>query len=323
MRNVASIIQERAKVNEAIRGFFAGRGYTEVETPLVVRSPDLSSNLTPFETFVRTPEGMRYEAALITSPEFSMKKLLGLGCDRIFSLAKVFRNDEAFDETHNPEFTMLEWYQQGADYKDGMNETEGLIRSVLAAFGKELPPFRRLRVREAILERTGIDTDALIGNLDAWKEACASRGIHTDVSDTESDYFYRLFLKEVETDLGPDPVFVYDYPKCQAALAKLTPDGKYGERFELYVGGVEFCNAFTELVDPVEQRARFAEDAEERKNLGKTPFPVDEELLTLLPSVRQPTFGNALGVDRLHMCATGKASIKDVIPFPASELFKE
>jgi len=322
-RDIRTIAKEREIVNNTIRSFFSARGYVEVETPIVVQSPGMEPNLMPFETDVIEPDGKRHHAGLITSPEYSMKKLLGLGMERIYTSTKVFRNDEELGGTHNPEFTMLEWYCQGADYVACMDETEALVKETCAASGRMLPAFRRVRVRDLFLEHVGIDLDQITAGCGdpAYDEAFERYEIHRDPTDTESDLYYRLFLALVEPNLGTDPIFVYDYPAHQASLSRLTPDGKYGERFELYVDGLELCNAFTELVNADEQRGRFLAEAEERHALGKTVFPVDESLLALLPSVRQPTFGNALGVDRLHMVATGKTSIEDVILFPASKLF--
>lgn len=321
MRPVETIARERALLNETIRDFLKARGYLEVETPLFVASPDISPNLTHFETVAVEPNGTEYRGALITSPEYSMKKLLGQGLEAIYSLTKVFRNNEEFGGTHNPEFTMLEWYRQGKDYHFGMDETEALVQASLVAFGKSaLPKFKRMRVRDLFLQHIGLDLDTATES--DQRAACERLGLHPSETDTESDLFYRLFLAKVEPNLGDDPIFVYDYPKHQAALSRLTPDGKYGERFELYVGGLELCNAFTELTDAVEQRQRFECELEERKTLGKTRFPIDEELLKRLPSVRHPTFGNALGVDRLHMLCAGVASIRDVLLFPAADLFK-
>jgi lysyl-tRNA synthetase class 2 len=319
MRNIVSIAAERQLVNETIRGFFKSRGFVDVETPIVVASPDVSPNLMPFETNVIEPDGKTHHAALITSPEFSMKKLLGSGLEKIFSITKVFRNNESLGGNHNPEFSMLEWYEQGIDYERGMEQTESLVRAVFKAFERDLPGFARLRVRDAFLDRVGIDLDH--ASADDLRAACEKHGIHTDSSDTESDLYYRLFLAKIEPELGPAPVFVYDYPTHQAALAALTPDGKYAQRFELYIGGLELCNAFTELTNAQEQRVRFEGELEERRRLGKATFPVDENLLALLPSVRHPTFGNALGIDRLHMLAAGKSKIEDVLLFPAKELF--
>ncbi len=321
MRDIHQIAQERERILNAIRAFFKGRGYTEVETPLVVRSPGMEPNLSPFETTVVEPNGTKHPAALITSPEYSMKKLMGLGLEKIFTITKVFRNEEEFGGTHNPEFTMIEWYQQGADYHVCMDETQGMIESVGAVVGSEFPleDWRRVRVRDLFLEFVGIDLNE--ASSASLREACVKHGIHTAEHDTESDLFYRLFLAKVEPNLRGN-IFVYDYPTHQAALARLTPDGRYGERFELYLNGLEICNAFTELTDAKEQRRRFEEEAKERAVLGKTVHPIDERFLELLPSVRTPSFGNALGIDRLHMILTGRTHIEEVLLFPASELFK-
>ena len=168
------------------------------------------------------------------------------------------------------------------------------------------------------MQYVGLDLN--ISDRNILFSACNSNGIHTTPNDTESDLFYRLFLTKIEPKISGN-VFVYDYPKYQASLSRLAQDGKYGERFELYMNGLELCNGFTELTDAKEQCKRFEEEAEERKQAGKTVHPIDEELLSLLPSVRTPTFGNALGIDRLHMILTGQTKIEDVMLFPASSLF--
>lgn len=320
MRDIKQIAKERGIINDAIRTFFKNREYTEVETPIVVRSPGMEPNLSPFETIIVEPNGKAHRAALITSPEYSMKKLLGRGMEKIFTITKVFRNEEEFGGTHNPEFTMIEWYQQGADYHACMDETEALMRFCDEQIGQSRlqGTWKRKRVSELFEEYVGVD----LGESDrqALFLACERHGIHTSEQDTESDLFYRLFLTKIEPNLKGN-LFVYDYPKYQAALSRLNPDGKYGQRFELYIQGLELCNGFTELTDRSEQRLRFEEEATERALLKKTVHPIDETFLNLLPSVRTPSFGNALGVDRLHMVLTGKEHLEDVILFPASELF--
>ena len=326
-RDIQKIAKEREIVNNTIRSFFCEHGYIEVETPIVVRSPGMEPNLFPFETTVVEADGTRHTAGLITSPEYSMKKLMGQGMEKIFTITKVFRNVEEFGGTHNTEFSMLEWYQQGADYHACMDETEDLVRAVCETFESYKSrsglirnnPFRRVRVRELFLEHVGLDLD--FATPDDLRTSCATHKIHTDPSDTESDLFYRLFLTLVEPNLGMAPIFVYDYPPHQAALSRLTPDGKYGERFELYIDGLEICNAFTELVNADEQRRRFEIEGEERRMLGKTVFPIDEELLRLLPNIKNPSFGNALGIDRLHMIAAGMNNIEDVQLFSGKQLF--
>ncbi len=323
------LFEDKAKLSEAIREFFRLRGYLEVETPILVASPDMSPALTPFETELVAADGSVRRGGLITSPEFSMKKLLGEGLEKIFTLTKVFRNSDFFvddaPKQHNPEFTMLEWYQQGMDYLAGMDETEALVKFCATAFSETtpgvVPDYTRVHIPTRFKEITSLDLDT--ASNDDLKSACQTLGLLTDQTDTWSDLFHRIFVTHIETRLPKTGAFVYDFPKQQAALSRLTPDGKYAERFELYLGGEELCNAFSELTDAAEQRRRFEEEAAERKRLGKPLFPIDEELLRLLPSLRQPTFGNALGVDRLLMHLTQAKSIEDVLAFPTQKLFKK
>lgn len=291
------IIKARTDLYDAVRGFFRERGYLEVETPLMVSSPGMEPNLDPFVVG---------ELGLITSPEYSMKKLLGSGLEKIFTITKVFRSGEfETDELHNPEFSMLEWYEQGVDYKTGMDQTEELVKHCARKMSvspniEVFESWPRYRVRDLMLEHAGIDLD--------------ENPFTGDDQDSPSDQFYRVWVEQVEPKLPKDRAFfVYDYPVFQSALARLTPDGKYAERFEAFLGETELGNAFTELVDPDEQRTRFEVEAKEREELGKRVWPIDEELLALLSSVREPTFGNALGLDRLLMVLTNSKSIEDVI----------
>ncbi|KKR04341.1 MAG: hypothetical protein UT30_C0009G0051 [Candidatus Uhrbacteria bacterium GW2011_GWF2_39_13] len=308
------IAQERQEMNERIRLFFRERGYLEVETPILVASPGMEPNLTPFETVILEPNRKKHQAALITSPEYSMKKLLGNGFEKIFTITKVFRNEESLGGMHNPEFTMLEWYQQGADYHACMDETQELLQ--VLGFQH---PIERVRLRDLFLERVQIDLDHI--DEKGLQEVCQTHGIIWDHSDTLSDLFYRLFLEKIEPTFKGRNLFVYDYPYYQAALAALTPDARYGQRFELYLNGLELCNGFTELNDAVQQRERFNEEALERQKLEKPVFPIDEELLRLLPSMHTPTFGNALGIDRLHMALKGYTRIQETLLFPGDYLF--
>lgn len=296
------------------------RGFVEIEAPLLVQSPDMEPTLSPLETDLKTTN----RAALITSPEYSMKKLLGEGSAKIFSLGKVFRDEEVWDETHVSEFTMLEWYQAGVDYQEGMGQTRELIKAVAETLGvKEHPLLRSWEKKqvEELFEEIGISS---VGerSREALMTEAKSRDLHVAEDDTWSDVFYRLYASLIEPDLPEDQAtIIYDYPLPQAALARPCPDGVYAERFELFSGKLELCNAFTELTDAKEQRKRFEEEQKERARLGKTVFPIDEELLGLLPSVPNPTFGNALGIDRLLMTLLGAESIEEVLLFPPTRLF--
>lgn len=319
MSDIILQLKERQMINDVIRSFFRVRGYIEVETPILVQSPDMEPNLTPFETVIKTPGGKNYPAGLITSPEYSMKKLLGLGAQKIFTLTKVFRNNETLGGIHNPEFTMLEWYSQGEDFHVCMKETEDLIKTIFEKFGKFFSPCEKKLVPELFHELIGVDLAN--SGLKELQLACERLEIHTDPSDTESDLFYRLFLSKIEPTFTGKNIIVHTYPKYQAALSRLTPDGKFGERFELYYQGIEICNGFTELTDSTEQRKRFEKERDERIRLGRPTFPIDENLLNLLASIRNPSFGNALGVDRLLMLVTGKTLIDEVLAFSVNKLF--
>jgi lysyl-tRNA synthetase class 2 len=346
-------IEIRQKVMESIRDFFAFEGFVEVEAPLLVSSPDLSPNLTPFSVEVENADGKKYPAHLITSPEFSMKKMLAAGMEKIFSLGKVFRNQEPFGpgfgerSTHNPEFTMLEWYRAGADYNVLMEDTERLVRYCAKAITLdkskseqpnseekptkrdfdfssrilEFPRWKRLSLKEAFAE-IGLNLDELLTR-DTMAKAAADRGYRVSEGDTFDDCFFKIFLTEIEPKLGvTEPVILYDYPIQMAALARPKPgDPRYAERFEAYAGGMELCNCFSELTDPTEQRRRFEEEREERHRLGKEAPPIDEDLLSALGSAPASS-GNAMGVDRLVMLLAGVKNIEDVTLFPAGELFK-
>ena len=327
VKSIVHIAHERQIINQSIRSFFVDRGYTEVETPIVVRSPGMEPNLVPFETMVIEPNGVAHTAALITSPEYFMKKLLGLGMQKIFTITKVFRNEESFGGNHNPEFSMIERYQKGAEYHVCMHATTELITSVAQNLSLHqcsinqdvfLTDWKHVRVQELFLEYLGLDLST--ASSEQLRQTCMHHHIHCDASDTESDFFYRLFLSKIEPELR-GKMFVVDYPKYQASLARLTLDQHYGERFELYLNGLEICNGFTELTDSQEQRSRFLEEAKERATLNRTVHPIDETFLNLLPSLQIPTFGNALGIDRLHMFLMNRDRIEDVMLFSAQDLF--
>ncbi|HBL39804.1 TPA: EF-P lysine aminoacylase GenX [Candidatus Uhrbacteria bacterium] len=315
------IAKIRMDALSAIRFFFVSRDFVEVETPLLVASPDMDPALSPLE--VRLKAGGK--AALITSPEYSLKKLLGSGMKKIFSLNKVFRDEEAWDERHVSEFTMVEWYEAGADYRSGMRQTRELILAVATALNVVEHPLLKewevKRMEELFAENLGVEQVGL-----RTREELLARArrldIHTHESDSWSDVFYRLYLAKIEPTLPTDRATVIcDYPLPQAALSRPCPDGVYAERFELFSGTLELCNAFTELTDADEQRRRFECERAERERLGKTVFPIDEELLRLLPSVQNPTFGNALGVDRLLMTLLGAKSLDEILLFPPVRLF--
>ncbi len=278
--------------------FFAERGYTQVRTPLAVQCPGMEPNLDPVGVDLHVIRRGKVRAGLITSPEYSMKKLLGVGMERIYTVTPVFRNVEELGGDHSIEFTMIEWYRQHADYHACMDETEALIDGFIGTSPQRSPQ-----------GEVGWPRYSYVDELAAWK------------GPTSDDTFNHYILPELMK--RADRFFVKEFPMSEAALAQKSPDGRSAERFEAYVGGMELCNGFTELVDADEQRARFLIELEERRKAGKEAFPVDEELLRQLSSVASPTFGNALGVDRLVMLKAGTKDIDSIHLFPPSERFQQ
>jgi elongation factor P--(R)-beta-lysine ligase len=322
----------RQKVMESIRDFFASEGFTEAEPPMLVRSPGMEPNLSPFKTRIFDEKGRASDGFLITSPEYSCKKMLAAGLRKVYSLGKSFRNGEEFGGTHNPEFTMLEWYRAGEDYTKAMGEIQQLVDHCRVAVGapaivdfrgKKInlaKPWRRVSMKELFSE-VGIDLDSCLTR-ETMAEAAKRKGYDIFPGDTFDDCFFKIFLTEIEPKVtSGDPVIIYDYPIQMTALSKPKEDDpRYAERFEAYAGGIELCNAFSELTDSSVARARLDEEHQERLRLGKDDYPLDEDFIASLADM-PPATGNALGVDRLVMLLTGAESIDDVILFPASELF--
>ncbi|GMU26048.1 EF-P lysine aminoacylase GenX [Patescibacteria group bacterium] len=321
-------LKQKAAAVKAIRQFFDERGYTEMHTPRLVGLPGQEPHLEPFWTEVIEQGGAPHPAALVTSPEYSMKKLLAAGMDRIYDLGPCFRNEEPFDGSHDPEFLMLEWYRKNADLDSLMDETEEMVKAVRRepwAVGQSslIPdgPFRRVTCEEAWRMYAGTELAPLLEDREAMARVALEHGQTVSESDSWDDIYFKIFLSAIEPKLGSEPTFLYRYPASQAALARRTTnDQRFADRVELYIGGLELANGFAELTDANEQRKRFLEEQEMRRKLGKDVWPVDEALLRALPDMGN-TVGTAFGVDRFAMLLTGAASINEVIPFSARERF--
>ena len=324
----------RAAILAAIRGWFAERGFVEVETPALQVSPGLEPHLAAFETALGEPfrDGAATPMFLHSSPEFAMKKLLAAGEEKIFQLARCFRNEER-SPTHHPEFTMLEWYRAGASWRDLWADCEGLLAAAAAAAGAARftraglsadprAPWTRLSVCDAFARHAGIDLAAALDDpADPAPLAARARaaGIRTGENDSWEDVFFRIFLARVEPALGIGaPAILYGYPASMAALARLGPDRRFAERFEVFVCGLELANGYGELTDADEQRARFAADRALRRRLRGEAYPVDEDFLAALDRGLPDCAGIALGVDRLVMLATGAERIEDVLWAPVA-----
>ena len=307
-------LRRRALLTRATRAFFDARGYTEVETPYAVPVPGEEVHLRAFRTEQVGPDGTRTPLWLHTSPEFAMKRLLVAGAGAIWQLARVWRNEEGSD-THAAEFSMLEWYRPGASMASLMDETEAFLRAVLPPVVRcrgvetRLDRFERLTMAEAFKRWVGADVLATAGDAPAL---AAQSGARLREGEGWEDLFFRLLLERVEPHLGrDDPTFLTHWPAAQAALAQRDPaDPRAALRFELFLCGMELANAFEELTDPAEQRARFSADRARREALYGPGWGLDEDLLAALECGMPPGSGIALGFDRLAMVASGANRIE-------------
>ena len=328
------LLLARGRIGAAVRAWFAARDFIEVETAALQVSPGNETHLHAFATELISPGGERQPLYLRTSPEFSCKKLLAAGETRIFDFARVFRNRER-GALHHPEFTMLEWYRANESYETLMEDCAALISEVARAAGakqftfrdKTIDPFaapERVTVAEAFTRHVGIDLLATVsegkGDRARLAGAAANAGVAIAADDTWGDIFSRILAERVEPHLGIGRATVlYEYPLPLAALARPKPgSAKVAERFELYACGVELANAFGELTDVAEQRARFEAAMASRQRIHGERYPVDEDFLAALAQMPQAS-GIALGFDRLVMLATGAQRIEQVIWTPAVE----
>ncbi len=305
----------RSRVVAAIRRWLDDRGFLEVETPVL--QPLYGGALArPFTTHHNALDRDLY---LRVATELYLKRLIVGGLERVYELGKDFRN-EGLSPKHNPEFTMLEFYEAYADYSDIAAELEQLVSFVAAEIGYEgeidfSTPWRRVSLGDAIEERTGVD---VLGHRDrdALTAAAAARGIGLAPGDTWPQLVDELLSKHVEPELR-DPTFVVDYPVELSPFAKAhrTESGLV-ERFECFAGGMEFANAFTELNDPDEQRARFEEQQRHTAEGDDEAQPYDEDFVRALEQGMPPTGGIGVGIDRLVMLLSGRNSIREVVLFP-------
>ncbi len=296
-----------------IRDFFAERDVMEVETPLLSASTVADPHLASFTTrYHGVGKGWDQILYLQTSPEYAMKRLLAAGSGPVFQICKAFRDGET-GRWHNPEFTLLEWYRPGYDYRHLMGEVDELVRSLLRR-----SPATRMTYAEAFAMAVGADpfaaSDEALAGLAADFGLSAGNGAGLD-RDSCLDF---LFSQRVQPALaGRGCVFVHDFPAGQAAMAHIRRHPTaVAERFELLVDGVEVANGYHELSDPAEQRARFEKDLLTRRRLGATAPAIDERLLAALECGLPSCAGVAVGVDRLLMLAAGVSDIRDVLAFP-------
>jgi lysyl-tRNA synthetase class 2 len=290
----------------------------EVETPMLSAAATTDPHLTSFATVYSGP-GPRHGQTLYlqTSPEFPMKRLLAAGSGCIYQIARVFRDGEA-GRRHNPEFTLLEWYRVGFDHHRLMNEVAELVTELLADRLPLAEP-EWLSYQRLFEQRLGLNPhQATVAQLATAAEQ-HGLSIPPGMPGDDVDPWLDLLLTHcIEPGLGQGRLcFVYDYPASQAALARLQPANPLvGERFELYLNGIELANGFHELGDAVEQRRRFAAENTVRQAQGLPAMPIDENLLMALADGLPDCAGVALGFDRLVMLAAGKEALAEVLAFP-------
>lgn len=321
----------KSKGLRLIRSFFSSRDFVEWPTPQLVVSPGLEVHLQGFVTHYLDDRGRSQRCYLPTSPEFSLKKALCAGMERIYEICRCFRNGGETGPLHQCEFTMLEWYRAYADYRAIMNDVEelgiylheGLHSENSSAFRSRQinwrPPWPRTSLQEVFDHHCGVNLERGVDDLEYFRtEALRLLGEGAVESRDFDSLFYQLFLDFIEPHLGlKKPEILYDYPISMAGLAARKPGRpKFAERFEVYVAGVEIANAFTELNDPVEQEERFRRALEEKRRRGYPEVPTDRQFLKELIYGMPPAAGIALGVERLLMAQTGTEHIEDLFFLP-------
>ncbi|QWG21380.1 EF-P lysine aminoacylase GenX [Bradyrhizobium sediminis] len=328
--DVRPFLMARSAVTRAVRAWFDEQGFVEVETGILQVSPGNETHLHAPRTELTRADGERVSRYLRTSPEFACKKLLAAGEQKVFELARVFRDRERGD-LHLPEFTMLEWYRAGEAYDAVMTDCVVIIAHAAQATGigqfsfrgKVADPFAEpelLTVAGAFERFAGIDLLATIahGAGDRARLAAAAKGqVRISDDDTWSDIFSKVLVEHVEPKLGQGRLTVlFEYPAPEAALARTKPsDPRIAERFEIYACGVELANGFGELTDAREQRHRFTEAMDEKQRRYGERYPLDEDFLAAVGQMPQAS-GVALGFDRLVMLASGALRIDQVVWTP-------
>jgi lysyl-tRNA synthetase class 2 len=319
---VRQVFEKRSKIIRSIRRFFEDRDFLEVETPMMQAIPGGAAA----RPFITHHNALDMDLYLRVAPELFLKRLLVGGFERVFELNRNFRN-EGISVRHNPEFTMLEFYQAYATFDDLMALTEELFVTLAGEvcgglqikYGDHAidltPPWRRLSIAEAIVAHGGANEEEL-GSVEGLRQFCARKQLHVDLSASYGNVLVEVFEEVAEARLI-QPTFITGYPIEVSPLArKNEKNPALVDRFELYIGGRELANAFSELNDPADQRQRFLEQMEARKAGDDTANPIDDDYVRALEYGMPPAAGEGIGIDRLVMLFTDSASIRDVILFP-------
>ncbi len=328
-RDIKARLHCRDQALRAARAFFHQWGFVEADTPQLVPAPGTEPHIDPLSVPVHrgmTTSSPLERRFLITSPELALKRVVAAGVPRVFQLVHVFRDGER-GRRHLPEFTLLEWYRGPGTLAEILDDTVGVIRAVAAAIGNQSPidvdaAVESLSVNEAFARFAQVDLGAALDEMRAGDALALPRRVQASGEMLRpgadfDDAFFQVMGAKVEPAIGQDRIAVVSqWPAQMAVLARLDDDDRFARRFEAYACGLELCNAFDELQNADEQRARFVADNATRRALGKEEVPLDEEFLRVLPQLPAPTAGNALGFDRLLMLLTGADDIDDVTALP-------
>jgi lysyl-tRNA synthetase class 2 len=319
---VKEVFKKRALITSALRSYLDNEDFLEVETP-VLQPLYGGANARPFKTHHNSLDQTFY---LRIADELYLKRLIIGGYDKVYELSKDFRN-EGMDRNHNPEFTMLEWYEAYSDYKDQMNRVEDIIRFAAKSIGKVKVDWGDIKIdlskkfdRKPFLEllKDATGKDLLDADEKKLRLVCKENKIEISNKENYGQLLDELMRKLVEPNLI-HPVFVIDHPREISPLAKSHRSGekKLVERFELFIGGAEFANSFSELNDPLDQRVRLKNQVKLKEEGDEEAQPIDDNFIEAMECGMPPTGGVGLGVDRLVMLLTDNRSIRDVLFFPA------
>ena len=319
--DVKETFRRRSRILREIRAYLDGHGYMEVETPVLL-TLEIGADARPFKTH---HNALDLDMYLRIETELYLKRLIVGGYEKVYEVGRIFRN-EGMDSSHNPEFTTIEMYQAYVDFRYMMDFIEGLYRHVAQAVcgtlevpyqGQviDLGHWERLTMTEAVKKYSGVDFAAVRSDEEA-RAVAKERGVETEAGKDTKGHILAAFFDAFVEDKLVQPTFIYDYPVEISPLAKRKPeDPTMTERFEYFINGMEMGNAFSELNDPVDQRARMEAQAAKKRAQGANA-EVDEDFLNALEYGMPPTGGLGMGVDRLVMLLTDSASIRDVLLFP-------
>ncbi len=321
--DVRTVFRKRSLIVQTLREFFTREGFMEGETPIL--QPIAGGAVA--QPFITHHNALNIDLYLRIAPELYLKRLVVGGFERVFEIARCFRN-EGIDHLHNPEFTQIEFYQAYADYNDLMNLTERLLPEIVSRVNGGLTaeydgqkidfaaPYPRITFRDSLIKYGGLDLEQYPDRASLAK-AAEAKGVKVEASDDRGKLMDNLFKKLVRPKIV-NPTFVINHPLELSPLAKkLRSDGRYVERFQLLVGcGIELINAFSELNDPIDQRQRFEEQVRLHEGGDTEAHPMDEDFIEALEIGLPPTAGFGMGIDRLTSLLTGSHNLKEVILFP-------